>query len=111
MEKIEQIKPEQKSAGEEFYERDCAKALGFIAEMCKVRGISFVSALEYQPGAIAVVGTLPPDPGFAMTMLTHCANAGENFDAYAFGLVDWMDDQGVDYSGSPGLVAISKLPR
>lgn len=111
MEKIEQIKPEQKSANEEFYERDCSKALGLIAEMCRVRGISFIAALEYDPGATAIVGTLPSAPSVAMTMLTHCANATEDFDAYARGLVIWMDEQGIDYSHSPGLMAISQLPK
>ena len=111
MDKIEQIKPEPKSANEEFYERDCAKALGLITEMCRVRGISFVSVLEYDPGAMSVVGTLPAAPGVAMTMLTHCANAGEDFDAYARGLVEWMDQQGIDYAHSPCLMAISRLPE
>lgn len=111
MEKIEQIKPEPKSANEEFYERDCSKVLGLIAEMCRVRGIAFIAALEYDPGATAVVGTLPAAPSMAMTMLTHCANATEDFDGYARGLVAWMDQQGIDYTHSPCLLAISRLPE
>lgn len=111
MEKIIQIKPDPKSPNEEFYERDCSKALGLIAEMCKVRGIAFISALEYDPGATAVVGTLPAEPSVPMVMLTHCANAVDDFDAYARGLVEWMDQQGISYAHSPALLAISQLPK
>jgi hypothetical protein len=99
--------PEQpKSRNEDFYDREMAPVLAKLADICRARGMAMIAAVEFDPGAIAVSGSLPDNPSMAMTMLTHCANAGEDFDAYALSLLGWMDEQGIDFSLSACLAAI-----
>lgn len=106
----EQPSAQPKSRNEDYYDREMAPVLAKLADICRARGMAMVAAVEFDPGAIAVTGSLPEQPSMAMTMLTHCANAGEDFDAYARGLRAWMDEQGIDYSASACLNAFDADP-
>lgn len=107
----EQPGAQPKSRNEDYYDREMAPVLAKLADICRNRGMAMLCAIEVDPGATSVIGTLPEQPSMAMTMLTHCANAGEDVDTYLRGLRDWMDEQGIDYSGSACLSALPGAPK
>lgn len=98
-----------KSRNEAYYDREMAPVLAKLAEICRNRGMAMLCTIECDPGTTAITGSLPEGPSMAMTMLTHCANAGEDFDVYARGLRHWMDEQGISYEHSACLSAIPAL--
>ena len=55
--------------GEAWYDAEIAPALAALARRCHERGMSFIAAVEYQPGDRGGTYCLTKDAGTAMRML------------------------------------------
>jgi hypothetical protein len=85
---------------EAWYDAEIAPALAALAKRCHERGMSFIAAVEYQPGDRAGTYYLTQDAGTAMRMLHLCAQTVPNVDGYIMSLRKWADANGVDTGGS-----------
>lgn len=75
--------------GEAWYDAEIAPALANLATRCHERGMSFIAAVEYQPGDRGATYYLTKDAGTAMSMLHICAQTVPNVDSYIINLKRW----------------------
>lgn len=85
---------------EEWYDAEIAPALLALARQCEERGMSFVAAVEYQPGERAGTYLLTESAGLEMRMLHLCARTAPNVDSYVIGLQRYCAEHGIDTGGS-----------
>lgn len=86
--------------GEAWYDAQIAPALAGLAKRCHERGMSFITVVEYEPGARGGTYYLTQDAGVAMNMLHICAQTAPNVDGYIINLIRWAKRNGVDTSSS-----------
>jgi len=85
---------------EAWYDTEIAPALATLAKRCHERGMSFIAAVEYQPGDRGATYYLTEDAGTAMRMLHLCAQTVPNVDSYVINLKRWAKLNNVDTSSS-----------
>ena len=85
---------------EAWYDAEIAPALAALAKRCHERGMSFIAAVEYQPGDRGATYYLTEDAGTAMRMLHLCAQTVPNVDSYIINLKRWAKLNNVDTSSS-----------
>ncbi|MES2973341.1 MAG: hypothetical protein V4757_07015 [Pseudomonadota bacterium] len=85
---------------EAFYDAEIAPALMALGAKLQERGMSFVATVEYDPGERGSTIALEEDAGLPMRILHIAANAGENFDALALGVIRYCKARGIDTSAS-----------
>lgn len=85
---------------EAWYDAEIAPALAALAKRCHERGMSFIAAVEYQPGDRGATYYLMEDAGTAMHMLQLCAQTVPNVDSYIINLKRWAKLNNVDTSSS-----------
>lgn len=88
------------SEDEAWYDTEIAPVLAALAKRCHERGMSFVAAVEYQPGGRAGTYYLTESAGLAMEMLNLCAQTAPNVDSYIMHLRKLCKERGQDISGS-----------
>jgi hypothetical protein len=88
------------SDDEAWYDAEIAPALAALAKRCHERGMSFIAAVEYQPGDRGGTYYLTENAGTAMRMLHLCAQTAPNVDGYIMSLHKWAKAAGVDTGGS-----------
>ena len=86
--------------GEDWYDAEIAPALRDLAKKCHERGMSFVAAVEYEPGERGGTYYLMEDAGLEMEMLRICALTAPNVDAYVINLKRHAHRLGIDTSAS-----------
>ena len=91
--------------GEDWYDAEIAPALRDLAKKCHERGMSFVAAVEYEPGERGGTYYLTEDAGLEMQMLRICALTVPNVDAYVINLKRHAHRLGIDTSASWVLAA------
>jgi hypothetical protein len=85
---------------EAWYDAEIAPALAELAKRCLERGMSFVSAVEYQPGDHAGTYSLAEDAHLKMHMLRLCSMTAPNVDSYVMNLRRHCKAEGIDMSAS-----------
>ena len=88
------------SEDEAWYDAEIAPALAALAKRCHERGMSFIAAVEYQPGDRGATYYLTEDAGIAMRMLHLCAQTVPNVDSYVINLKKLAKLNNVDTSSS-----------
>jgi len=92
--------------GEAWYDTEIAPVLNELANRCRERGMSFVAAVEYQPGDHAGVYSLTPGAHPKMHMLQLCSMTAPNVDGYIIALRRYCAAEGIDTGGSFALRGI-----
>jgi len=87
-------------ADEAWYDAEIAPALNSLAKRCHERGMSFVAAVEYQPGDRGGTYYLTEDAGISMQMIRMCAMTAPNVDSYIINLTRYAKANDVDVSSS-----------
>lgn len=85
---------------EEWYDAEIAPALSELAKKCHERDMSFVAAVEYDPGNRGGIYYLTDDAGLEMRMLHICAQTVPNVDSYVINLKRLAARDGIDTSSS-----------
>lgn len=88
------------SEDEAWYDAEIAPALAALAKRCHERGMSFVAAVEYQPGDRAGTYYMTEEAGLQMHMLHLAAQTAPNVDRYVMALRRHCQERGQDISGS-----------
>lgn len=88
------------SEDEAWYDAEIAPALAALAKRCHERGMSFVAAVEYQPGDRGDTYYLTKEAGLQMHMLYLAAQTAPNVDRYVMALRRHCQERGQDISGS-----------
>lgn len=88
------------SEDEAWYDAEIAPALAALAKLCHERGMSFIAAVEYQPGDRGGTYYLTEDAGLQMHMLHLAAQTVPNVDRYILALRRHCKGRGQDMSGS-----------
>jgi hypothetical protein len=86
--------------GEAWYDAEIAPALAALAKRCEERGMSFVAAVEYQPGDHASTYMLTDEAHLKMHMLRLCSMTAPNVDSYVMNLRRHCKAKGIDTGGS-----------
>lgn len=82
------------------YDELIAPKLEAIAKECAAMGSDIVAVVEYGTGQRGETRTVGNDSSLAMKMLTFCANAGENIDAFAINVMRHCRKNGIDTGSS-----------
>lgn len=85
---------------EEWYDVEIAPAIAELAKRCHERGMSFVAAVEYEPGRRGDTYYLTEGAGLEMRMLHICAQTVPNVDSYVLNLKRYAKQEGIDTSAS-----------
>lgn len=88
------------SEDEAWYDAEIAPALAALAKRCHERGMSFVAAVEYQPGDRGGTYYLTEEAGLQMHMMHLAAQTAPNVDRYVIALRRHCQERGQDISGS-----------
>lgn len=88
------------SEDEAWYDAEIAPALAALAKRCHERGMSFIAAVEYQPGDRGGTYYLTEDAGLQMHMLHLAAQTVPNVDRYILALRKHCKEHGQDIGGS-----------
>lgn len=91
---------------EAWYDAEIAPMLDALANRCRERGMSFVAAVEYQPGDHAGTYSLTPAAHPKMHMLRLCSMTAPNVDGYVLALKRYCAAEGIDTGGSFALRGI-----
>jgi hypothetical protein len=86
--------------GEAWYDAEIAPALAALAKRCEERGMSFVAAVEYQPGDHAGTYSLTEGAHLKMHMLRLCSMTAPNVDSYVINLRRHCKAEGIDMGAS-----------
>jgi len=93
--------PENSKTNEEFYDAHVAPELARLANLCVEREMSFVAAVEYNPGDIAETRKFTASQTWAMEMVALAISAMGNLDLLVFAiarLTETRKDLDVDTS-------------
>lgn len=82
------------------YDELIAPKLEAIAKECAALGSDIVAVVEYGNNARGETRTVGADSSLAMKLLTFCANAGENLDAFFINVTRHCRKHNIDTSGS-----------
>lgn len=88
------------SEAEDWYDSEIAPKLRELADKCHAQGMSFVAAVEYEPGSRGGTYWLTKDAGLEMIMIQHCAKTAPNIDGYVIGLARYCDEKGINMGAS-----------
>jgi hypothetical protein len=88
------------SDNEDWYDREIAPKLRELSEACHGRGMSFIAAVEYEPGSRARTFQLTDAAGLEMVMINHCAQTAPNVDGFMIGLIRYCREKGIDTGAS-----------
>lgn len=86
-------------SNEAWFDAEIAPKLLELCNACADRGMSFLACVEYDPGERSTT-TRITNNSLSMSMLSLCAQAGVNIDAYIFGLLRHLNKHDIDYSSS-----------
>lgn len=92
--------PVEEACDESWYDAEIAPALAELAKRCHERGMSFVAAVEYQPGERGGTYYLTAEAGLEMRMLRLCSKTVPNVDRYIMALKRYARENGIDVSSS-----------
>ena len=86
---------------EAIYNAEIAPALQKLSERCKELGMPFLALAQYAPASIGETCFLPPDTSYSLMLTWMMAHAHGNVDTFLFGLVRYLERNGMTTGGSP----------
>ncbi len=82
------------------YDALLAPKFAALAQEAADLGCDVVAVVEYAPGQRAETRTVGQDSSLAMKLLTFCAAAGQNLDAFFINVARHCNKHGIDTSSS-----------